>query len=76
MARRSVLAVDARTDRRDRYDRLPAYVVDGTNANERLVEQGHARVYDTDFGLAEQFYEHERRARDERRGLWRCRDPA
>lgn len=70
-----VLAVDAQTDRRDRYDRLLAYVVvDGTNANERLVERGHARVYDTDFTLAETFYDHERAAQDARRGIWRCTD--
>ena len=72
----AVLAVDPDTDRRDRYDRLLAYVVvDGTNLNERLVERGHARVYDSSFSLAERFSDHERAAQDARRGLWRCTDP-
>jgi len=69
------LAVDPLTDRRGPYDRLLAYVVvDGTNANHRLVDAGRARVYDTEFALADRFYESERTARDERRGLWACAD--
>lgn len=72
----AVLAVDPNTDRRDRYGRLLAYVVvDGTNANERLVDRGHARVYDTDFALAERFYDLEADAQDARRGVWTCTDP-
>ena len=73
----AVLAVDPDTDRRDRYDRLLAYVVvGGTNLNEHLVEQGHARVYDSSFSLAQRFYDHERDAQDARRGLWTCTDAA
>ncbi|WP_226022738.1 thermonuclease family protein [Halomicrobium salinisoli] len=69
------LAVDPLTDRRDRYDRLLAHVVvDGTNANHRLVETGRARVYDTEFALADRFYASERAAQDQRRGLWSCAD--
>lgn len=71
-----VLAVDPRADRRDRYDRLLAYVVaDGVNANERLVDRGHARVYDSTFSRSERFYEHERAAQAAGRGVWACTDP-
>jgi micrococcal nuclease len=71
-----VLAVDPQADRRDRYDRLLAYVVaDGVNANERLVERGHARVYDSTFALSERFYELEQAAQDAGRGVWVCADP-
>jgi micrococcal nuclease len=71
-----VVAVDPQSDRRDRYDRLLAYVVaDGVNANERLVERGHARVYDSTFSLSDRFYDLEADAQDARRGVWRCIDP-
>jgi len=70
------LAVDPDTDRRGSYGRLLAYVVvDGVNANERLVERGHARVYDSEFSLADRFYELEASAQDARRGVWQCRGP-
>jgi len=72
----AVLAIDPDTDRRDRYQRLLAYVVvDGTNLNERLVAAGHARVYDSSFSLAERFYDLEASAQTDRRGLWACTDP-
>jgi micrococcal nuclease len=70
------LAVDPDTDRRGSYARLLAYVVvDGVNVNERLVERGHARVYDSEFSLADRFYELEDSAQDAHRGVWQCRDP-
>ena len=70
------LAFDSNTDRRGYYDRLLAYVVlDGTLFNYRLVETGHARVYDSEFTRAEGFYAAEDTARSDRRGLWRCTDP-
>ena len=70
------LAFDPELNRRGYYDRLLAYVVlEGTLFNYRLVETGHARVYDSEFERAERFYAAEDRARTERRGLWRCVDP-
>jgi micrococcal nuclease len=71
------LALDPDTDRRDRYQRLLAYVVvDDRLFNYRLVATGHARVYDSQFSQAERFYEAEATAQAEERGLWRCVDPA
>ena len=71
------LAFDPGTDRRGYYDRLLAYVVvDDRLFNYRLVAAGHARVYDSEFSRAERFYSAETTAREDRRGLWRCVDPA
>lgn len=71
------VVVDEVADRRDRYDRLLAYVTlaNGTNLNYRLVESGHARVYDSAFSQSDRFYAAEAEAQAARRGLWRCRDP-
>ncbi|AJF27423.1 endonuclease [Haloarcula hispanica] len=70
------LAFDQNLDRRGYYDRLLAYVVlDGTLFNYRLVETGHARVYDSEFSRTDRFYAAEDAARSDRRGLWRCTDP-
>ncbi|WP_058992897.1 lamin tail domain-containing protein [Haloarcula sp. CBA1127] len=69
------LSFDPNLDRRGYYDRLLAYVVhDGTLFNYRLVETGHARVYDSEFTRADRFYAAEDAARSDRRGLWRCVD--
>ncbi|MDQ2071055.1 lamin tail domain-containing protein [Haloarcula sp. NS06] len=71
------LAFDQNLNRRGYYDRLLAYVVhDETLFNYRLVETGHARVYDSEFERAELFYAAEEAARSDRRGLWRCTDPS
>ncbi|WP_191906167.1 MULTISPECIES: lamin tail domain-containing protein [unclassified Haloarcula] len=70
------LAFDSNLNRRGYYDRLLAYVVlDETLFNYRLVETGHARVYDSEFERAERFYAAEESAHSERRGLWRCTEP-
>ncbi len=70
------LRFDPLADRRDRYDRLLAYVqLDGDDLNQQLVEQGHARVYDSQFTRSDTYYELEATAQSERRGLWRCRTP-
>jgi micrococcal nuclease len=69
------LAFDPTEDRRGYYGRLLAYVyVDGEQFNARLVAAGHARVYDSDVVERERYLGLERRARDERRGLWACAD--
>ncbi|WP_459193855.1 lamin tail domain-containing protein [Halosimplex sp. J119] len=87
---RVTLVVDPGADRRDRYDRLLAYVhvdapadsvaatsgpAEGVDFNERLVATGHARVYDSTFARSDSYYAAESDAQDDRRGLWRCRDP-
>lgn len=60
-------------DRRDRYDRLLAFVfVDRHNLNHRLVAEGYARVYDSRFDGRERFYRAETRAQREAIGLWQC----
>lgn len=74
--RNVTLLVDPNTDRRGGYGRLLAYVArDDTNVNYALVTTGHARVYDSAFALRSAFDTAEMRARDERRGLWRCQNP-
>lgn len=70
------LVFDPVADRRGSYGRLLAYVrLDGQDLNRRLVEQGHARVYDSTFSRSERYYDLEATAQAERRGLWRCRSP-
>jgi len=71
------LAFDPNTDRRDRYGRLLAYIVDDERLfNYQLVAQGHARVYtESPFSREDEFLAAERVARDSGRGLWRCVDP-
>jgi micrococcal nuclease len=70
------LVLDQSADRRDRYDRLLAYVVhENWTLNYRLVARGHARVYDSTFRYEDAFYAAEARAQSERRGLWQCRSP-
>lgn len=67
------LEFDSESDRRGDYDRLLAYVVhDDTNLNYWLVEGGNARVYDTEFTKAAQFYAAEAEAQGDHRGLWSC----
>lgn len=71
------IAVDSETDRRDRYDRLLAYVVaDDRLVNYRLIAAGHARVYtESPFSRKDRFLDAETGAREDGRGLWRCTDP-
>ncbi len=67
------LVFDPIADRRGGYDRLLAYVYQNdTNLNYWLVENGHARVYDTEFTEAERFYAAEVDAQQANRGLWNC----
>lgn len=70
------VVVDGSADRRDRYGRLLAYLVDdGTDLNHWLVGSGYARVYDTTFARADRYYAAESTAQDAGRGVWGCRDP-
>jgi micrococcal nuclease len=70
------LAFDPDTDRRGYYGRLLAYVrVDGGTFNYRLVADGYARVYDSEFSRADRYYRAESAAQENRTGLWTCRNP-
>jgi micrococcal nuclease len=65
------IAVDPAADRRGSYGRLLVYVyVDGTNLNLALIEQGYARLYESEFSLREQFAAVETTARTNDVGLW------
>ena len=67
------LGFDENEGRRGYYDRLLAYVyLDGEQVNYRLVAEGHARVYDSEFVEGERYYAAEERAREAGRGLWTC----
>lgn len=58
-------------DRRGYYGRLLVYVyVDGENFNERLLETGHARLYESTFSKRAAFEQAERTARQNAVGLW------
>lgn len=77
--RKPVRIVLAQGKTRDRYDRLLAYVYPesgGAMLNEDLVEQGYAYA-DPRFPHVwrQRFSELERRARGEKRGLWRDLKP-
>jgi micrococcal nuclease len=69
------IVFDPQSDRRGYYGRLLAYLHDdGTKLNYRLVTTGHARVYDSQFSKADQFYAAEDDAQAAKRGLWHCRN--
>jgi micrococcal nuclease len=70
------LRFDDNEPRRGGYDRLLVYVVeDGELFNRKLVDQGYARVYDSEFTRRGTFYDLESTAQAEQRGLWTCREP-
>ncbi|NHN46827.1 nuclease [Halostella sp. JP-L12] len=67
------LVIDPESDRRGGYGRLLAYVdYDGGRFNERLVEEGYARLYDTTFADRDRYAAAEDRARENGTGLWEC----
>ena len=61
--------------RTDKWDRTLAYVYleDGTFVNAYLVENGYARVstYPPNVKYQNKFIELERKAREEKKGLWK-----
>ena len=65
-------------DRRGSYGRLLAYVTVGENAsgaesfNHALLEDGYARLYDTEFTRRDTFAATENRAQANGTGLWKC----
>lgn len=69
------LTFDENEGRRGYYGRLLAYVYHGGNhLNYRLVEQGHARVYDSSFEKRERFYAAESDAQSREINAWDCRN--
>lgn len=74
---RTVMFVaDPESDARGGYGRLLGYLAYGdTTLNHRLLETGHARLYDTDFSQRDAFAALERDAQSTDRGAWTCRTP-
>ncbi len=72
------LTLDPREGPRDRYGRLLAYVhADGNRSfNHRLIAEGYATVYDTDFAERERFDAALADAQAAGLGVWACREPA
>lgn len=63
--------VDPEADRRGSFGRLLAYVHhDGENFNRRLLADGYARVYESEFSLLAEFRTVEENARASETGLW------
>lgn len=72
------LVADSLSTNRDRYDRLLRYVylVDGTNLNERLVQQGYAFYYPYfSFSKSTPFASDEQAAIRSHLGLWKACHP-
>lgn len=66
---------DGEGDRRGSFGRLLAYIyVDGENFNRALLDEGYARVYDSEFSLREEFDSAESQARSDNVGLWDYQD--
>lgn len=68
------LEADPSQQNRDRYDRILryAYTADGIFFNLKMIEDGYAYeyTYDTVYAYQKQFIEAEKKAREEKRGLW------
>lgn len=63
--------VDPASDRRGSFGRLLVYVfVDGENFNQRLLEEGYARLYESSFSHREAFADAEATAQTNDVGLW------
>jgi PGF-CTERM protein len=71
------VAFDEAEDLRDPFGRLLAYVDydGGTSFNRRLLEEGHARLYDSSLARHDEFWAVEDEARSAGRGLWAESDP-
>jgi len=72
------LTLDPSEGPRDRYDRLLAYVhADGDRSfNYRLIAEGYATVYPTEFAERERFDAALADAQTGGVGVWACREPA
>jgi len=69
------MVFDPDSDRRGYFGRLLVYLyADGENFNERLLEEGYARMYDSQFSLREEFAALEQEAQANGVGLWDFQD--
>lgn len=65
------IATDSQADRRGGYGRLLVYVyMDGENFNRQLIQQGYARLYDSEFAKRDSFASAEQSAQENNVGLW------
>jgi micrococcal nuclease len=68
------LETDATQGKRDKFDRILAYVflADGTNLNRYLVSEGFAKeyTYNKTYKYQTEFRQAEQTARDQEKGLW------
>lgn len=65
------IEVDPKADRRGGFGRLLVYIyVDGQNFNKRLLTEGYARMYDSQFSLRPEFERAESNAQRNEVGLW------
>ena len=67
------LVTDKNSDKRDKHDRLLAYVYlpDGTMLNRQLLKNGLATVFRSfDFSYKKEFLKLEKTARKKKRGMW------
>ena len=69
------MVFDPDSDRRGYFGRLLVYLyVDGENFNERLLAEGYARMYDSQFSLRKKFAAVEQEAQASNVGLWEFQD--
>ena len=69
------MVFDPDSDRRGYFGRLLVYLyVDGEHFNERLLTEGYARMYDSQFSLREEFATLEQEAQATNVGLWAFQD--
>lgn len=72
----ATLVIDPESDIRGSYGRLLTYLAyDGSTFNHRLLETGHARMYDSQFSKRDEFAALERAAMENETGAWTCRTP-
>jgi len=63
-------------DKRDQYDRLRAHIHiqdKEETLNYKLVREGYANVFPVEFEDKERFEQAEEKARQERKGVWNCK---
>lgn len=70
------IVLDDESDRRGSFGRLLVYIyVNGENFNERLLSDGYARMYDSQFSMRESFVDAEQEAQSNNVGLWNYEAP-
>ena len=71
------IKTDPSADRRGSYGRLLVYVLhNGENVNLELIEQGYARMYNSEFSQRSSFASAEQTAQNNDVGLWNYEAPA